>query len=61
MRRARMDEESGSGPSEGVQQRVRRSIPVESLLSGNERESGERDTRRNGLVFDAESHINPDL
>jgi hypothetical protein len=61
IRRARMDEESGSGPSEGVQQRVRRSIPVESLLSGSESGSGSRDNRRNGLVFDAESYINPNL
>jgi hypothetical protein len=61
VRRLRMDEESGPGPSEGIQQRVRRSIPVESLLSGNGSGSGERDNRRNGLVFDAESYINPNL
>jgi hypothetical protein len=61
VRRPRMDEGSGPGPSEGIQQRVRRSIPVESLLSGNGSGSGDRDTRRNGLVFDAESYINPDL
>jgi len=61
MRRARMGEEIVPAPSEGVQQRVRRSIPVESLLSGNGDGSGERDTRRNGLVFDAESYINPNL
>jgi hypothetical protein len=61
VRRPRMDEGSGPGPSEGIQQRVRRSIPVESLLSGNGSGSGERDTRRNGLVFDAESYIDPDL
>jgi hypothetical protein len=60
MRRPRMDED---GPLEGVQQRVRRSIPVESLLSGSGSGSGSgsRDNRRNGLVFDAESYINPDL
>jgi hypothetical protein len=61
VRRLRMDEESRPGPSEGIQQRIRRSIPVESLLSGSGTGTGDRDTRRNGLVFDAESYINPDL
>lgn len=52
--RARMDE---GEPSEGSTQRARRSIPVESLLSGE----GSGDDRRNGMVFDAESYINPNL
>jgi len=60
-RRPRTDEEGGSGPVEGAQQRVRRSIPVESLLSGSASGSGSGDNRRNGLVFDAESYINPNL
>jgi hypothetical protein len=63
LQRSRLNEESGT--SEGSPQRVRRSIPVESLLSatgsGSGGGSGIEDNRRNGVVFDAESYINPDL
>ena len=56
-RRARVDEEAGMSAT--LAQRIRRSIPVSSLLSASG--SGSGDNRRNGLVFDAESYINPDL
>jgi hypothetical protein len=42
--------------SEGRPQRVRLSMPPASLVSGEN-----YDNRRNGVVFDAESYINPDL
>jgi hypothetical protein len=42
--------------SEGRPQRVRLSMPPASVAHGDD-----QDNRRNGVVFDAESYINPDL